>query len=180
MSTPRLLKALRPPPPKSPPPRIAGVFAPPYPERAGGTTTRPSSSATTARGSTRRSTPSPRKRRGTGRSSTATPARPTTSRRPLPHTHPLCRLLDRPNPWLTPWELWYLTVVYLELTGNAFWYVAPQSVGETRLGTPGEIWIIPTPWVRIVPDRTRVREGVPGRARRACRRRRSARTRSFT
>src|SRR4051794_14188421 len=29
---------------------------------------------------------------------------------PLPHTHPLCRLLDRPNPWLTPWELWYLTV----------------------------------------------------------------------
>ena len=39
---------------------------------------------------------------------------------PLPHTHPLCRLLDHPNPWLTPWELWYLTVVYLELTGNCF------------------------------------------------------------
>ena len=30
---------------------------------------------------------------------------------PLPHTHPLARLLDAPNPWLTPWELWYLTVV---------------------------------------------------------------------
>src|SRR5439155_1240384 len=67
---------------------------------------------------------------------------------------PLCRLLDRPNPWLTPWELWYLTVVYLELTGNCFWYVAPQSVGDTRLSAPGEIWLIPTPWVRIVPDRT--------------------------
>src|SRR5947209_7906914 len=37
---------------------------------------------------------------------------------PLPHTHPLVRLLDNPNPWLTPWELWYLTVLYLELTGN--------------------------------------------------------------
>ena len=37
---------------------------------------------------------------------------------PLPHTHPLVRLLDNPNPWLTPWELWYLSVVYLELTGN--------------------------------------------------------------
>jgi hypothetical protein len=37
---------------------------------------------------------------------------------PLPHTHPLCRLLAAPNPWLTAWELWYLTVVYLELTGN--------------------------------------------------------------
>jgi phage portal protein BeeE len=37
---------------------------------------------------------------------------------PLPPTHPLARLLAHPNPWLTPWELWYLTVVYLELTGN--------------------------------------------------------------
>jgi HK97 family phage portal protein len=67
---------------------------------------------------------------------------------PLPHTHPLCRLLDRPNPWLTPWELWYLTVVYLELTGNAFWYVAPT---EDR-SVPAELWIVPTPWVRVVPD----------------------------
>ena len=36
---------------------------------------------------------------------------------PLAVTHPLARLLDNPNPWMTPWELWYLTVVYLELTG---------------------------------------------------------------
>ena len=27
-----------------------------------------------------------------------------------------------------------------------------MSLGETRLGTPGEIWLIPTPWVRIIPD----------------------------
>ena len=71
---------------------------------------------------------------------------------PLPHTHPLCRLLENPNPWLTPWELWYLTIVYLELTGNSFWYVAPQSIGDTRLGTPGEVWLIPTPWVKVIPD----------------------------
>jgi phage portal protein BeeE len=38
-------------------------------------------------------------------------------REPLPPAHPLGRLLTHPNPWLTPWELWYLTVVYLELTG---------------------------------------------------------------
>lgn len=36
---------------------------------------------------------------------------------PLPAAHPLVRLLDSPNPWMTRWELWYLTVVYLELTG---------------------------------------------------------------
>ena len=56
-------------------------------------------------------------------------------------------LLDAPNPWLTAWELWYLTVVYLELTGNCFWYVAP-----TEAGTPAELWVIPTPWVKVLPD----------------------------
>ncbi len=67
---------------------------------------------------------------------------------PLAHTHPLCRLLDNPNPWLTAWELWYLTVVYLELTGNTFWYVA----NYTASGEPGEIWVVPTPWVKVIPD----------------------------
>ncbi len=65
----------------------------------------------------------------------------------LPHTHPLCRLLDTPNPWLTRWELWYLTTVYLELTGNAFWYVAPGDDGH-----PAELWVVPTPWVKVLPD----------------------------
>jgi HK97 family phage portal protein len=68
-------------------------------------------------------------------------------RRPLPITHPLCRLLDQPNPWLTSWELWYLTTVSLELTGNCFWYVLHNSDGQ-----PAEIWVLPTPWVSIVPD----------------------------
>src|SRR3954462_14198391 len=39
-------------------------------------------------------------------------------RESLPTAHPLARLLADPNPWLTPWELWYLTTVYLELTAN--------------------------------------------------------------
>lgn len=65
----------------------------------------------------------------------------------LPHTHPLCRLLDAPNPWLTRWELWYLTTVYLELTGNAFWYVATGEDGD-----PAEVWVVPTPWVKVIPD----------------------------
>src|SRR5262245_22547489 len=51
----------------------------------------------------------------------------------LPHTHPLARLLDRPNPWLTPWELWYLTILYLELTGNAYWYVAHRHTADGRV-----------------------------------------------
>ncbi|MCZ2340417.1 MAG: phage portal protein [Bacteroidales bacterium] len=88
---------------------------------------------------------------------------------PLSHTHPLCRLLDRPNPWLTPWEMWYLTVVYLELTGNCFWYIADRTPEDRRFGTPAEIWIVPTPWVKVEPDArefvkayTIAAPGVPG------------------
>ena len=51
--------------------------------------------------------------------------------------------------------MWYLTVVYLELTGNCYWYAAPLTVGESRLSVPGELWLVPTPWVRVVPDSQR-------------------------
>jgi HK97 family phage portal protein len=78
---------------------------------------------------------------------------------PLPHTHPLTRLLANPNPWMTPWELWYLTAVYLELTGNCYWYAAPQIRGAVKWPTPGELWVIPSPWVRVIPDPERFVSG---------------------
>jgi HK97 family phage portal protein len=74
---------------------------------------------------------------------------------PLPHTHPLCELLDNPNPWLTAWELWYLTVVNLELTGNCFWYIATDQ----NTGAPAELWIVPTPWVKVLPDKSQYVRG---------------------
>jgi len=150
----RLLKALKPAPPKSPPERIASVFAPPYPA-AGWWHDDPAEQLRNYRSwvyaavnaiAQEAARQRPFLYRNTGQAEHEMLA--------LPHTHALCRLLDRPNPWLTPWELWYLTIVYLELTGNAFWYIAPQSVGDKQLTAPGEIWIIPTPWVRIVPDAT--------------------------
>jgi HK97 family phage portal protein len=67
---------------------------------------------------------------------------------PLRQSHPLCRILNHPNPWLTPWELWYQTAVSLELTGNAFWVVASMS-GSMQ---PAELWMVPTPWVKVLPD----------------------------
>jgi HK97 family phage portal protein len=39
--------------------------------------------------------------------------------------------------------------------GNAYWYCAPLTVGDARLALPGELWIVPTPWVRVVPDASR-------------------------
>jgi HK97 family phage portal protein len=71
---------------------------------------------------------------------------------PLPAAHPLVRLLDSPNPWMTRWELWYLTIVYLELTGNCFWYAATRRGSDGRRLGPAELWVVPSPWVRVVPD----------------------------
>ncbi len=71
---------------------------------------------------------------------------------PLPAAHPLVRLLESPNPWLTRWELWYLTVVYLELTGNCYWYAASRVGVDGRRLAPAELWVVPSPWVRVVPD----------------------------
>jgi HK97 family phage portal protein len=65
---------------------------------------------------------------------------------PLPVTHPFAALLDNPNPWMTRWSLWYLTSVYLELTGNCFWYLSSTA------GRPSEIWVIPSQWVRVITD----------------------------
>ena len=64
---------------------------------------------------------------------------------PLAHGHPLGRLLARPNPSSTPWDLWYSTVVSLELTGNSYWFVAD----DPRTGLPAEVWVIPAAWVRV-------------------------------
>ncbi|HYH68456.1 MAG TPA: phage portal protein [Urbifossiella sp.] len=155
-----LLKALRPAPPKPAPPKVAGLFAPAYGPAAGWWQSDPAEQLRNYRSwvyaavnaiAQEAAKHRPQLYLNTGQADH--------DLKTLPHTHPLARLLDRPNPWLTPWELWYLTVVYLELTGNCFWYVAPQSVGDTRLGTPGEIWLIPTPWVTVLPD---AREFVKG------------------
>lgn len=147
-----ILKALRPAPPKPAPARVAGLFAPPGPA-AGWWQDDPAEQLRNYRSWVYAAVNAIAQEAARHRPVLYTNTGPAEhDQKPLPHNHPLARLLDRPNPWLTPWELWYLTVVYLELTGNCFWYVAPQSVGDTRLGTPGEIWVIPTPWVRVVPD----------------------------
>ena len=68
--------------------------------------------------------------------------------------HPLVRLLEEVNPFETRHGLWERTVTFLELTGNAYWYVA-----ENRLGVPAEIWLIPSQMMRVVPDRQRFIKG---------------------
>src|SRR5690606_34975330 len=49
--------------------------------------------------------------------------------------HPLVRLLDHPNPFLSRFELIEQTLGLLELTGSAYWFLHPG-----RDGLPAEIW----------------------------------------
>lgn len=61
--------------------------------------------------------------------------------------HPLEDLLAAPNPYLSRFELIEQTVGMLELTGNAYWFLA----GDGR-GVPAQIWPLRSDRVSIVPD----------------------------
>lgn len=62
--------------------------------------------------------------------------------------HPFLDLMERVNPFHTRFWLWAETLTFLELTGNAYWYVARNG-----LGTPAELWLAHSQHMRVVPDR---------------------------
>jgi HK97 family phage portal protein len=64
--------------------------------------------------------------------------------------HPLERLLRDPNPFASQFELLEATFGFLELTGNAFWFLAGRPGG-----IPEEVWLLRPDRVRIVPDTRR-------------------------
>lgn len=64
--------------------------------------------------------------------------------------HPLERLLRTPNAFTSGFELLESTFGFLELTGNAYWYLA----GEPG-GAPRELWPLRPDRVRIVPHSER-------------------------
>lgn len=70
------------------------------------------------------------------------------ARQPLPNAHPLARLLQHPNPTLSAFDLIEQTIGSLELTGNAYWFLAGSA------GIPQEIWVLRADRVAIVPDET--------------------------
>ena len=68
--------------------------------------------------------------------------------------HPLERLLNNPNPMTSRFELFEQTLGSLELTGNAYWFLA----GDAR-GQPREIWVLRPDRVTVVPDPVNVVRG---------------------
>lgn len=65
----------------------------------------------------------------------------------LPVNHALKKLFREVNPFETSVTLWTRTMMFLELTGNAYWYLAKDEFGEIA-----EIWVLPSQNMRIIPD----------------------------
>jgi len=63
--------------------------------------------------------------------------------------HPLELLLENPNPAMSRFELFESTLGYLELTGNAFWYLAGDAMGR-----PAQIYVLRPDRMTIVPHPT--------------------------
>ncbi|MCH7593988.1 MAG: phage portal protein [Chloroflexi bacterium] len=66
---------------------------------------------------------------------------------PVEPGHPLQAILDRPNPFWTPAELWRATETYLSLWGAAFW-----GLERDETGTVTELWPLRPDRVRVLPD----------------------------
>lgn len=62
--------------------------------------------------------------------------------------HPLEDLLNAPNPTMSRFDLFEQTIGMLELTGNAYWFLAGDGAGTT----PREIWMLRPDRVAIVPS----------------------------
>ena len=66
-------------------------------------------------------------------------------------THPILDLLDRVNPYMTKKDLLKATQSFLDLNGNAFWYLARDNNGK---GDIKEIYILRPDKVSLVIDTT--------------------------
>ncbi len=60
--------------------------------------------------------------------------------------HVLLDLLSQVNPIMNSTDLWALTTLYLDITGEAYWYLGTNK----KLGVPQEIWPIPSQYIN--PD----------------------------
>jgi|6_EtaG_2_1085325.scaffolds.fasta_scaffold00063_69 HK97 family phage portal protein len=62
--------------------------------------------------------------------------------------HPFLLLMQNVNAFINRFDLWELTQIYLELTGDAFWYIAD----DPTLKIPRQIWVLPSQNMKIVTD----------------------------
>lgn len=64
-------------------------------------------------------------------------------------THPVIEVISRANPFMTKFELLHITQAYIELDGNAFWYIVKDGKGQ-----PLSIWPLRPDFVKVIPSET--------------------------
>lgn len=64
-----------------------------------------------------------------------------------PERHPLVQLFREVNPQMVQYDLWFSTIVWRLVTGDAYWWKARNG-----FGLPAELWPLPSQWVYAVPD----------------------------
>jgi len=69
--------------------------------------------------------------------------------------HPVLDLFQNVNKFRNRYDLWEETGLFLELTGNCYWWV----IKNQKLGIPEEMWILPSQNVEIVADREKFIRG---------------------
>lgn len=62
--------------------------------------------------------------------------------------HPFISLFQNVNDYMNEFELWEITELYQELTGNAYWLLLKNS-----MGLPVEIWPLMPQYMKIIPDK---------------------------
>ena len=62
--------------------------------------------------------------------------------------HPFYDLVEAINPHFNKFEMLFITSIYLELTGNAYWWVV-----RNNFGVPMELWYLPAHWVKVIPSK---------------------------
>lgn len=61
--------------------------------------------------------------------------------------HPFYSLLRNVNGFFNNFDLWEITCLHLELTGNAFWMI----LNNKMIDSPAEIWIVPPDRISPIP-----------------------------
>jgi len=56
--------------------------------------------------------------------------------------HPFLDLMKNVNDFANRRDLWESTVMFMDLTGEAYWYIPPS-----KLAVPSQIWVIPAQWI---------------------------------
>ena len=70
--------------------------------------------------------------------------------------HPFELLLRNPNDMMDLSFLWIYTIKWMQLKGNAYWYLAPRAGNEKDIA---EAWPIPADRVKPIPDKEKMIRG---------------------